>query len=105
VHNLPTMDWGAQTGPGFDWAVRFTDAMRAAIANDQPQAVIDFASLGRDAELAAPTPEHFWPLLYVLGARGPNDRARFVNDRIEYGSLGMTTVVLEDAAAAARDAA
>lgn len=105
VHNLPTMDWGAQTGPGFDWAVRFTDAMRDAIANDEPQKVIDFASLGRDADLSAPTPEHFWPLLYVLGARGPNDKVRFVNDRIEYGSLGMTTVVLEDAADAARDAA
>lgn len=105
VHNLPKMDWGAQTGPGFDWAVRFTDAIREAIANDQPERVIDFAGLGRDAEWAAPTPEHFWPLLYVLGARGPNDRARFVNDTIEYGSLGMTTVVLEDAADAARDAA
>jgi 4,5-DOPA dioxygenase extradiol len=105
VHNLPAMNWDAKSGPGFDWAARFTEAMRRAITRDEPQAVIDFASLGQDARLAAPTPEHFWPLLYVLGARGPNDRARLVNDRIEYGSLGMTTVVLEDAADAARDAA
>ncbi len=105
VHNLRAMDWGGQTAPAFDWAARFADEMRDAIAHDQPERVIEFAKLGRDAELAAPTSEHFWPLLYVLGARRPGDRARFVNDRIEYGSLGMTCVVLEDAADAARDAA
>ena len=35
------------------------------------------------------------PLLYVLGARRPNDAVRLVNDRIEHGSLGMTSVVFE----------
>jgi 4,5-DOPA dioxygenase extradiol len=105
VHNLRTMDWGGQAGPPFDWAKRFNDEMREAILADEPQRVIDFARLGQDAQLAAPTPEHFWPLLYVLGARAPGDRVRLVNDRIEYGSLGMTSVVLEDEGAAARDAA
>lgn len=105
VHNLRVMTWGAPDGPAYDWAARFNDEMRAAIAADEPQRVIDFARLGRDAQMAAPTPEHFWPLLYVLGARSPGDKVRFVNDRIEYGSLGMTSLVMEDAGAAARDAA
>ena len=35
----------------------------------------------------------------MLGARLPGDTARFVNDRIEHGSLGMTSVVFEEAAA------
>jgi 4,5-DOPA dioxygenase extradiol len=101
VHNLPAMNWQGQAEPAFDWAARFNGAIRQAIADDEPQRVIDFAGLGRDAQLSAPTPEHFWPLLYVLGARRPGDQARFVNDRIEYGSLGMISVVLEDAAGAA----
>jgi 4,5-DOPA dioxygenase extradiol len=101
VHNLPTMTWDHQFGPAYDWAERFNGQMRQAILADQPQRVIDFADLGRDAELSAPTPDHFWPLLYVLGAREPGDRARLVNDRIEYGSLAMTMVVLEDGGAAA----
>ncbi len=95
VHNLGVMDRNAPVGPGFDWAQRFMRGMREAIEADQAQRVLDFAALGRDAELSAPTPEHFWPLLYVLGAREPGDRARIVNDRIAYGSLGMATVVLE----------
>src|ERR1700761_4582155 len=104
VHNLRTMDRGAQAGPGFDWAQRFMGEMRAAIEADEPQRVIDFAAMGRDAQMSAPTPEHFWPLLYVLGAREAGDTVRFVNDRIEYGSLGMATVLFEDGGAARKAA-
>ena len=99
------MTWNAQKGPAYDWADRFMGEMREAIQADEPQRVIDFAKMGQAAQLSAPTPEHFWPLLYVLGARGPDDTVRLVNDFIEYGSLGMTTVVLEDGADAARNAA
>ena len=88
VHNLRTMTWDGQVGPAFDWAERFNGQMREAILADEPQRVIDFARPRPRRQLAAPTPEHFWPLLYVLGARAPGDRVRLVNDRIEYGSLG-----------------
>ena len=95
VHNLPAMDWGARDCAPYDWSTRFLGEMREAILADEPQRVIDFARLGEDAQRAAPTPEHFWPLLYVLGARRPGDHVRLVNDRIEHGSLGMTSVVFE----------
>jgi 4,5-DOPA dioxygenase extradiol len=101
VHNLRAMNWSDPNCAPFDWSSRFMDEMRDAILKDQPERVVDFNRLGEDARLAAPTPEHFWPLLYVLGARGPNDRVRLVNDRIEHGSLGMTSLVFEDAAVAA----
>ena len=29
---------------------------------------------------AVPTPEHYWPVLYVLGVRRPEDRVAFFND-------------------------
>ena len=95
VHNLSAMNWGDRDCAPFDWSNRFLGEMREAILADEPQRVIDFAKLGADAQRAAPTPEHFWPLLYVLGARRPGDKARLVNDRIEHGSLGMTSVVFE----------
>jgi 4,5-DOPA dioxygenase extradiol len=95
VHNLPAMNWSERDCAPFDWSDRFLGEMRRAILADEPQRVIDFAKLGADAQRAAPTPEHFWPLLYVLGARRPGDNVRLVNDRIEHGSLGMTSVVFE----------
>ena len=101
VHNLPAMDWGSRDCAPYDWSARFLGEIRDAILRDEPQRVADFARLGEDARRAAPTPEHFWPLLYVLGARLPGDAARLVNDRIEHGSLGMTSVVLTPAEARA----
>jgi len=100
VHNLPAMDWGNAACPPFDWALRFNKAMKQAVSENAPQGAIDFQALGRDAELAAPTPEHFWPFLYILGAREAGDTARIFNDRIEHGSLAMTSVIFGDEAQA-----
>jgi 4,5-DOPA dioxygenase extradiol len=100
VHNLSAMDWGNRDCAPFDWSARFLAEIKDAIAKDEPGRAADFARLGDDARRAAPTPEHFWPLLYVLGARLPGDAVRLVNDRIEHGSLGMTSVVFEEPATA-----
>ncbi len=105
VHNLGRMDWNTRYGAPFEWAERFNNAMRAAIANDTPKDVIGYLGLGADARLAAPTPDHFWPLLYVLGARRPGEPAKFMTDHIEHGSLSMTGVVLGEVDGAARKAA
>ncbi|MGR4866992.1 4,5-DOPA-extradiol-dioxygenase [Caulobacter sp. LARHSG274] len=94
VHNLSAMDWGAQHGPPYDWAARFNDYVKQAILDDAPQRAVDFASQGQDAVRSVPTPDHYWPLLYVLGARLPGDVATFGPDHIEHGSLSMTSVTL-----------
>ncbi len=105
VHNLRAMNWGDAACAPYDWAARFNDEIRAAITENQPERAVAFASMEKEAPLAAPTPEHFWPLLYILGARLPTDRVRLFNDRIEHGSLGMTSVLIEDARAAVSQAA
>jgi 4,5-DOPA dioxygenase extradiol len=100
VHNLSAMDWGNAACAPYDWAARFNGEMRRAILDAEPERAIGFQGLGEDARRAAPTPEHFWPMLYVLGARRPSDAVRLFNDRVEHGSLGMTSFVFEDAAVA-----
>lgn len=96
VHNLRLMDRDPRAA--HDWAVRFDDAIKAAIVEDRPQDVIHYEALGQDAALSVRDPDHYWPLLYVLGARGPSDRAIIGTDHIEHGSLGMTSVTLDDGA-------
>jgi 4,5-DOPA dioxygenase extradiol len=105
VHNLGVMNWSDAACAPYDWACRFNDEIRRAIVDEEPQRAIDFAKMTAEAPLAAPTPEHFWPLLYVLGARLPGDKARVFNDRIEHGSLGMTSVIFEPESQAGRQAA
>lgn len=48
--------------------------------------------LGREAQLAVPTPEHFLPLLYVLGLTNTHENIAFFNDKPVGGSLTMTSV-------------
>ena len=105
VHNLGVMSWEGRQAAPYDWAERFDAAMRAAIEADRPQAVIDYAALGRDAALAVTDPDHFWPLLYVLGARAPGEVVRFFNERFEFKSLSMTSVVVGAIEPAVRAAA
>lgn len=94
VHNLPVMDWGNPSAPPYPWAERFNTAILDAVVEDRPQTVIDFAAQGEDAALSVPTPDHFWPLLYVLGARHPGERAELHPNFIHHKSLGMTSILI-----------
>ncbi|OJW59191.1 MAG: 4,5-DOPA dioxygenase extradiol [Sphingomonadales bacterium 63-6] len=94
VHNLPAMDWDNPDALPYPWADRFNGAMLDAIVEDRPQTVIDFAQLGDDARLSVPTPDHFWPLLYVLGARHPGETAELGPNFIHHKSLGMTSILI-----------
>lgn len=103
VHNLHALD--RRDGvPAHPLADRFSRAIKAAIAEDDPQTVIDFAALGDAARLSVPSPDHFWPLLYVLGARLPGDEAAFEPDFMQYGTIDMTTVTLRNDRIAGRRA-
>ena len=93
VHNLPEMDWQMRDG-SYDWAGRFGDYIRGSIANDKPENLIDYMSQDKDALLSVPHPDHYLPLLYVMGARRADDPVRFETPIVEYGSLDMTTVVI-----------
>lgn len=91
VHNLRAMDWQA-TDTGFDWARRFNEKA-IAVATSEPGRA---ASLVRDADfrMAAPTPDHFLPFLYVAGfAAEIGEPLKTVIDGYTYGSLSMTCFI------------
>jgi 4,5-DOPA dioxygenase extradiol len=94
VHNLHAYAWGRHPVEPFDWAVRFEAYARARIAADDAGPLVDYEALGRDALLAVPTPEHYLPLLAVLGARHPGEGATFPVEGIDGGSISMLAVRL-----------
>ena len=98
VHNLPAMNWGDRHCAPYDWSRRFNDYIKQSVADDAPERAVNYDSQGQDAAKSVPSPDHYWPLLYVLGARLPGDTATFAPDHIEYGSLSMTSVTLAPAA-------
>jgi 4,5-DOPA dioxygenase extradiol len=88
VHNLRAIDWH-QPDAAFDWARRFDEAARE-VMTERPG---DAAGLVAhpDYAMAAPTPEHFLPLLYIAGfAAATGQRPHVLIDGYAYGSLSMT---------------
>ena len=92
VHNLHTYAWGRHPAEPFDWAQRFEAQARELIVRGDHAALIDYAALGHDAELSIPTPEHYLPLLYVLGASDENDAVSFPVEGMDGGSISMLSV-------------
>jgi 4,5-DOPA dioxygenase extradiol len=54
--------------------------------------LIGYERLGRDAHLSIPTPDHFLPLLYVLGTTQPGDTVSFPVEGVDGGSISMLSV-------------
>lgn len=92
VHNLRTIDWG-RPDAAFDWNRRFDEAAKAMMTS----APADVITLRDHADflLAAPTPDHFIPLLYLAGlAAAAAKPADVLVQGYAMGSLSMTAYTL-----------
>jgi 4,5-DOPA dioxygenase extradiol len=92
VHNLHTYAWGQHPVEPYDWALRFEEKARELIVSGNHEPLVHYDTLGKDALLSAPTPEHYLPLLYVLGASVPGERVAFPVEGIDGGSVSMLSV-------------
>jgi 4,5-DOPA dioxygenase extradiol len=96
VHNLRMVAWDRlnDTEYAYDWASKMNDTFKALIQSGDHKPLVNYQSLGREATLAIPTPEHYLPLLYTLGVKNNKDEVSFFNDKAVGGSLTMTSVKL-----------
>jgi 4,5-DOPA dioxygenase extradiol len=94
VHNLRMVAWHKlnEREYGYDWALQINEKFKDLIGNDKHDQLIRYYTLGKEALLAIPTPEHYWPLLYTLSLKGSKDNISFFNDKAVGGSLTMTSV-------------
>ena len=95
VHNLGVLNW-KDDAPAYDWAVRFNDAVRDHVLRREHQPLVDYEKMGNDARMAIPTPEHYLPLLYVLGLHDENEPVAVAVDGIQNASISMLSVVIGD---------
>jgi 4,5-DOPA dioxygenase extradiol len=92
VHNLRRLEADGSAPP--EWARAFdTWVADRAHALDLPS-LMDFRRDGPNAHLAAPTSEHYHPLLAVLGAALPGDRVEDIFSGFQYGTLSLRCLAL-----------
>ena len=92
VHNLHTYAWGQHTAPPFDWAVRFEEEIMSYLLAADHKPIVHYETLGRDALLSVPTPEHYLPLLYVIALQRREDHITFPVKGVDGGSVSMLSV-------------
>jgi 4,5-DOPA dioxygenase extradiol len=92
VHNLHAYAWGRQVMEPLDWAVRFESKARELLLAGDDAPLVNYEGMGRDALLSAPTPDHYLPLLYVMGLRGEGEQVGFPVEGFDGGSISMLTL-------------
>jgi 4,5-DOPA dioxygenase extradiol len=87
VHNLRIIDWD-DDAPVAAWAAEFDAWVAGCVEERRHDDLIAYLEhpLGRRA---APTPDHYLPLLYALAVQGEEDDVRTVHEGIQNGTVSM----------------
>jgi 4,5-DOPA dioxygenase extradiol len=94
VHNLGMVDFQNfhLDNYGFDWALEARDIINKYIISEDFEPLINYQKLGKAVQYSIPTPEHYIPLLYILGLKQKNEKIQIFNDKMVAGSLSMTSL-------------
>lgn len=92
VHNLAMINFRQKVGSA--WANSANETLKGLVLSDDHGDLINYRSLRSEVQLAVPTPEHYLPLLYVLALKGEDETIEIFNDKVEFGSISMTSFML-----------
>ena len=93
VHNLRAYARGEAIAP-FPWASAFEKRVREALHAGDYKPLLEYEKMGFESSLAVPTPDHYFPLMYVLGAGVKGDALSFPVEGFGGGSMSMLAVKL-----------
>ncbi len=94
VHNLSKLKWSEKDTGKAPWAEEFESWLMGCLARKDVQSLVNYRDVAPNAELAHPTPEHFYPILFTVGAALSGDRALGIYEGIQYYSLSMFSFAL-----------
>ena len=91
VHNLRATEETELTSimASKPWAQSFDDAVKQALLSGAWESLVDYKNLGAAVSMAVPTPDHYWPMLYALGAAGTSAKPTFVFEGFQNGTISM----------------
>lgn len=88
IHNLdriaPVID-----APPYDWALEIDERLKYSLLYGDQRFLLSFPNSGKDGSLAAPTLDHYLPMVYALGLQESNEKLKFTYEGIQNGSISM----------------
>lgn len=91
THNFGEIEWGATTEAR--WAVDFDERIWRAVKAGERAPLVDYLDLP-DGPRAAPTADHYLPVIYTAATRLPGDEAHGIVSGIDLGSFSMRSFEL-----------
>lgn len=88
VHNLKQIKW-EEKAPAYPWAKEFDLWVRDQIATREFDTLLKHATRDEAGKLSIPSPDHWYPLLYVLGASEDGDSLHVEYEEIQNASISM----------------
>jgi len=94
VHNLSLVDWEnfEKDNHGHDWAIEARYILNKLLLDGDYKSLINYDKISKAINLAIPTPDHYLPLIYVLGLHQKEESLTLFNDKLVAGSLSMTSI-------------
>ncbi|WP_136668076.1 4,5-DOPA dioxygenase extradiol [Flavobacterium sp. H122] len=94
VHNLRLVDFHNmnKVDYGYDWAHEAFEMVNKHLSDGDYNPLINYEKQSKVLQLAIPTPDHYLPLLYILGLQNKNEELSLFNNHLLAGSLSMTSV-------------
>ena len=94
IHNLRMVDFANmdKDNYGYDWAIEVREKVNSFLLDGNYNPLIQYEKQSKAFQLAIPTPDHYIPLLYILGLQQKNEQLSLINDKLVAGSLSMTSV-------------
>jgi 4,5-DOPA dioxygenase extradiol len=97
VHNFQYANFGA-TGlsqTALDWAIEANHDFKKLISENDYKSLVNYKKYSKAFQLAAPTPEHYLPMIYAIALRGNNEKVSYFNDEVVGGSFSMTSFKID----------
>jgi 4,5-DOPA dioxygenase extradiol len=94
VHNIKEIIWDNPHAEPYLWATEFDEQVKKCIIQRDFIALIGDLLFTPAGRLSVPTADHYYPLLYALGAADDNDTLRFEYEEVQNGSISMRTLSL-----------
>lgn len=91
VHNLGQAIFNEHAR--YEWAEQYDAQAKQWLEQRNDSLFINRIAQGSLAKLAIPTPDHYYPLLYTLGMKDAKDELLFFNEKVNYGSVSMRSMV------------
>lgn len=94
VHNLRLINWHMGI-EGYDWAYDFDNNIKDCILNRDFDNVINYKKNKYYSTNVFEHPDHYAPLVHVLGCVDPDDKISVFNDMCVMGSISMTGYIFK----------